>query len=138
VPVFSSEQDVYDHIGRLLVEMVSDPLLAAQLQRADTIVQFRYRDPTATITIDARATSDPVCTMGTTDLVPDVTMDMASDTAHRFFEGKVNVAIALARREILAQGPATKILKLVPLVRPWFARYCAPSGAERPAEPVPA
>ena len=50
-------------------------------------------------------------------------MSMAADTAHRFFLGHVNVTVALARGEIRARGPVAKILKLVPLVKPFFPRY---------------
>jgi len=37
----------------------------------------------------------------------------------------VNVTVALARGEIRAEGPAHKILRLVPLTKPIFPRYKA-------------
>ena len=40
---------------------------------------------------------------------------MDADTAHRFWLGKVNVTVALARGQMKAKGPVAKILKLVPL-----------------------
>ena len=43
-------------------------------------------------------------------------MTMEADTAHRFWLGKVNVTVALARGQMKAKGPVAKILKLVPLV----------------------
>jgi hypothetical protein len=48
---------------------------------------------------------------------------MDADTAHRFWLGKVNVTVALARGQISARGPVAKILKLVPLVEPVRTRY---------------
>ena len=48
---------------------------------------------------------------------------MDADTAHRFWLGKVNVTVALARGQISARGPVAKILKLVPLVKPVQGRY---------------
>ena len=50
-------------------------------------------------------------------------MTMDADTAHRFWLGKVNVTVALARGQMKAKGPVAKILKLVPLVKPVFPRY---------------
>ena len=138
MPVFSSEQDVYDHIGRLLSEMVADPVLGPQFQRADTIVQYRYADPEAVITVDLRLDGDPVCEHGATELEPEVIMSMDADTAHRFFLGEVNVTIALARGQIRARGPVAKILKLVPLVKPFFPRYHALLQAEGRPDLVPA
>lgn len=130
MPVFSSEQDVYDHIGRLFEEMVADPEFAPQFQRADTIVQYRSHDPEATITVDLRRESEPRADLGETDLEPEVVMSMDADTAHRFFLGQVNITVALARGEIQARGPVAKILKLVPLVKPFFPRYLALLEAE--------
>ena len=50
---------------------------------------------------------------------PEVTMKMKADTAHRFWLGRVNVTMAIARRD-QAPGPVSKILKLVPLTKPVF------------------
>ena len=52
-------------------------------------------------------------------------MTMDADVAHRFWLGKVNVTIAIARGQIRTKGPVAKILKLVPLVKPVFPRYRA-------------
>jgi len=48
---------------------------------------------------------------------------MDADTAHRFWLGKVNVPVALARGQMKAKGPVAKILKLLPLTKPIFPRY---------------
>jgi hypothetical protein len=130
VPVFSSERDVYEHIGRLFEEMVADPELVPHFQRADTIVQYRSTGPDASITVDLRQSSEPVVLFGDCELEPEVVMSMQADTAHRFFLGHVNVTVALARGEIKARGPVAKILKLVPLVKPFFPRYLALLEAE--------
>lgn len=132
MPVFASEQDVYDQIGRLLEEMCEDPELAVQCQRADTVVRYRYRDPDAVITVDLRRDATPRVWCGECELEPEVTLTMAADTAHAFFLGEVNVTVAIARRQIVPSGPVAKILKLVPLVKPFFPRYRALlAGAER-------
>ena len=136
VSVFSSEQDVYGRIGRIFEDICADDDAARQLQRADTIVQYRCHDPDAVITVDIRAEVEPRVLFGACDLVPEVVMSMAADVAHRFFLGHVNVMVALARREILAEGPVTKIVKLVPLVKPFFARYTAQQEEARRPDQV--
>jgi hypothetical protein len=123
VGVFATEQDVYDTLGRLFEEMVADPELGPHFQRADTIVQYRYRDPEATITVDIRASAEPHVEFGATDLESEVVMSMDADTAHQLFLGDLNLTLALARGLIQRQGSVTKILKLVPLVKPVFPRY---------------
>jgi putative sterol carrier protein len=62
---------------------------------------------------------------GQTSMEPEVVMTMDADTAHRFWLGKVNVTVALARGQMKARGPVAKILKLVPLTKPVFPRYRA-------------
>ena len=54
---------------------------------------------------------------------PDVTLLMKADIADRFWRGKYNLAVGLARGEVKAKGPVNKILKLVPLTKPLFPMY---------------
>jgi len=130
VPLFTGEADVYAHLGRLFEEMLDDAELGPQLQRADTNVQYRFRDPDAVITVDMRDDADPHVDVGDTDLEAEVVLSMDADTAHRFFLGEVNITVALARGWIKPKGPVAKILKLVPLVKPAFPRYRAQLEAE--------
>ena len=60
---------------------------------------------------------------GETDMEPEIVMTMEADTAHRFWLGKVNVTMAMAKGQMKAKGPVAKILKMVPLVKPVFPRY---------------
>ena len=120
---FAGSEDVYSRIGRVLQEMLEDPMLVCRFQRADCVVQYRFHEPDAAITVDLRASGAASVEFGDPVLEPDVVMEMDADIAHGFFLGEVNLAVALARREILAQGPVGKILKLVPLVKPFFGRY---------------
>jgi putative sterol carrier protein len=60
---------------------------------------------------------------GETSMEPEIVMSMEADTAHRFWLGKVNVTMALAKGQMKAKGPVAKILKLVPLTKPIFPRY---------------
>ena len=48
-----------------------------------------------------------------------------ADVAHRFWLGKVNVTIALARGQIKTKGPVAKVLSLAPLVKVVVPRYRA-------------
>ena len=120
---FRDAQEVYDHIGKLFQELVADDELAPKFQKANTIVQYRYRNPESTITVKVKEDEDGQVDMGDTDMEPEVVMSMEADTAHRFWLGKVNVTVALARGQMKAKGPVAKILKLVPLVKPVFPRY---------------
>lgn len=122
---FKDEQEVYDFIGKLFEDLMVDDELAPKFKKANTIVQYRYRNPESTITVKMLDGQDSQVDLGPTELAPEVVMSMEADTAHLFWLGKVNVTVALARGQMKAKGPVAKILKLVPLVKPVFPRYKA-------------
>ncbi len=124
MPYFKDADEVYEFIGKLFADLAEDEELAPKFQKANTIVQYRYRNPESVITVKVKEDEDGQVDMGDdTDLEPEVVMSMEADTAHRFWLGKVNVTVALARGQMKAKGPVAKILKLVPLTKPVFPRY---------------
>ena len=64
--------------------------------------------------------------------VPKVRMTMSSETANRYFQGKENVAMAIARRRIKTGGDVKAALALMPITKPVFARYRDLVDAEYP------
>ena len=130
MPLFSDPQDVYDTLGRLIVEIVADEELGPKFRKAETIVRYEYSDPDSAITVRLQDGTPSDVDFGDSEMEPEVTMRMAADTAHRFWLGQVNVTVALARGEIKAEGPVAKILSLVPLAKPVFPRYKAQLEAQ--------
>jgi hypothetical protein len=52
-------------------------------------------------------------------------MEMSSETANKYFQGKENVAMAIARRKIKTGGDVKAALSLMPITKPIFERYRA-------------
>jgi putative sterol carrier protein len=127
---FNDAQDVYDTIGKLFAELAEDDELAPKFRKANTIVRYEYREPDSVITVRLQEGQPGDVDFGDSDMEAEVTMAMEADTAHRFWLGKVNVTVALARGQIKAKGPVAKILKLVPLTKPVFPRYKAQLEAQ--------
>jgi hypothetical protein len=125
VPYFKDAQDVYDTLGKLFRDIAADDELGPKFRQANTILQYQCSDPEATITLRLQEDQPGDVDLGETEMEPEVEMSMEADTAHRFFLGRVNVTVALARGEIKASGPVAKILKLVPLTKPIYPRYKA-------------
>jgi len=124
MPYFTDADDVYGTLGRFLRQLAVDPDLAPALKRVDTSFQLRLRQPDSTLTVGApQDDQPPQVDLGQTSQQPEVVLQMDADTAHRFWLGDVNVAVALAKGDIRARGPVAKILKIVPLVKPGFTRY---------------
>ncbi|HEU5100874.1 MAG TPA: SCP2 sterol-binding domain-containing protein [Roseiflexaceae bacterium] len=127
--VFKDSKDLYACMGRLYDESKRDSRIAPKIKASNLVIQFRYEDPHATVTINAAAPpTQPdayfdVLWGDDTGLKPDVEMSMKADVAHQFWHGKINLMAALARRQIVAKGPIPKILKLLPAVEPMYEMY---------------
>ena len=130
MPYFKDADEVYEFIGTLFSDLAVDEELGPKFRKANTIVQYRYRNPESQITVSMREGETGQVDLGPTELEPEVVMTMDADTAHRFWLGQVNVTVALARGQIKAKGPVAKILKLVPLTKPVYPIYKAQLEAQ--------
>jgi hypothetical protein len=120
VSTFADATDVYDRIGRVLQELVSDPELVPLFREADTCVRYELRDPDSAITVGSRRVD-----FGESDQEAEVVISMDADVAHSYLLGEVDMTVALARGQILAEGPVTKILAVLPAFEPLLPRYRA-------------
>jgi hypothetical protein len=123
VTVFADADDVYSHIGRVLQELATDPALVPVIQEADTCVRYELHHPESSITVGSRGGAPVQVDLGASEQAPEVVMSMDADVAHRYFLGEVDITVALARGQILAEGPVSKILAVLPAVEPLLPRY---------------
>jgi hypothetical protein len=120
---FNDAQEVYDTIGKLFVLLAEDEELGPKWQEADTIVRYEFTEPDSQITIRLQPGEPEDVDFGPTEMEPELVMAMKADVAHRFWLGKVNVTMAIARGDIRPTGPVAKLLRLVPLTKTIFPRY---------------
>jgi len=66
------------------------------------------------------------------DWEPKVRMKMSSETANKYFQGKENIPIAIARRRIKTGGDVKAALALIPITKPVYEQYRALVDAEYP------
>lgn len=128
--VFKDSKQFYATIGELMDRAKTDPNVGPKIAKSGIVIQFKYTDPEAMTTINAKdkptqAGAFVDVTHGPNALKPDVTMTMKADVAHAFWHGKVNLVAALAKKDIVAVGPIPKILKLLPAVEPLYKTYPA-------------
>jgi hypothetical protein len=57
---------------------------------------------------------------------------MTSEVANRYFQGRENVPLAIARRRIKAGGDVRAALALIPITKPIYARYRSIVAVEYP------
>ena len=56
---FADDQDVYDHVGKLITDVLADEELGPRFCSADTVVRYEHTDPQATITVVLRDPAAP-------------------------------------------------------------------------------
>ncbi len=126
--VFKDSKQFYECVGELMDRAKCDPNVGPKIAKSGIVIQFRYTDPDAVTTINAKdkpTQPGAFCDVihGPCNLKPDVVMTMKSDISHAFWHGKVNLIAALAKKDIIATGPIPKILKLLPAVQPLYKTY---------------
>ena len=126
---FADATDVYRHVGRLIEDLLSDPAVVEQFSTLDAVVQYRYRDPDATITLDLRAGHDVEVHFGAVDLEPEIVLAMDADVAHLLWLDELDVTIALARGQLTATGPVERLLAVSGAGDPLGPRYRAQLAA---------
>jgi hypothetical protein len=107
--------------------MSTDPEMGPRLREAETPQRFEFPDLDLVVNVTASDGGDGGnLTWEWTDDVawePEVKMTMDSDVANRYFQGKENVAMAIARRRIKTSGNVKKALALIPITKPVYAHY---------------
>lgn len=119
---FENSERLKEILGGFLEYLMTDDAMRQKLLASKMIIKFAYSDPPLSITIDLTG-DHAVFSYNDDEKKPEVTMSMKADVAHRFWFGKVNLVVALARREMVAKGPIPKILKLLPVIKPAYELY---------------
>jgi hypothetical protein len=124
---FASSQEFREVMDKTFALMSEDPEMGPKLRDADTPQRFEFEDLDLVVNIRAgKPGEDRNLYWEWTDDVawePRVQMKMSSEVANKYFQGKENVAIAIARRRIKSGGDVKAALAIIPITKPVFARY---------------
>jgi hypothetical protein len=125
---FRSPDEFREVLDRTFELMSTDPEMGPKLREADTPQRWEFPDLDLVVNVAAAPEGDAATNLTwewTDDVAWDaeVKMEMDSDVANRYFQGKENIAMAIARRRIKTSGDVKKALALVPITKPVFERY---------------
>src|SRR6201991_2473043 len=133
---FESAKELREAIDAIFSMMDADSEMGPKQRDADTPQRFEFSD--FDVVVNIRATkgdeegnlywewSDDV------DWDSKVQMTMSSEVANRYFQGKENVAMAVARRRIKTGGDMKAALDLIPITKPVYAQYREDVEREKP------
>jgi hypothetical protein len=126
-PRHRSPEEFREVMDRTFAMMSEDDEMGPRLRAADVPQRFDFDDLGLVVNIRAAEDGEPGNLhwewSDDVDWEPRVKMQMSSETANKYFQGKENVAIAIARRRIRTSGDIKAALDLMPITKPVFARY---------------
>ena len=133
---FDSSKEFKAVIDRVFGMMDGDPAMGPKLRDADVPMRYEFEDVDLVVNIRA-ARPDEQGNLhwewtDDVDWEPRVKMAMSAETANKYFQGKENVAMAIARRRIKSGGDVKAALALMPITKPVFAQYRAMLEEEYP------
>jgi hypothetical protein len=122
VTTFRDADEVYHYIGGIFEAAIADPDIGPKMKNSGLTMRFEYTEPEAVLFADfPNATVHYGHDVPATE--PALQLNMSADDAHRFYLGKLNLVMAIARGAVKVKGPVPEMLKLLPLAKPLFAQY---------------
>ncbi len=127
---FKSATECREVMDKVFHLMSTHPEMGPKLREAETPQRFEFPDIDLVVNVTAAegdAGGSHLRWEWTDDVAwePEVKMTMDSDVANRYFQGKENVAMAIARRRIKTSGNVKKALALIPITKPIYEQYRA-------------
>jgi hypothetical protein len=124
---FASAAEFREVMDQVFSMMDDDPKMGPQLRDADVPQRFEFTDLDLVVNIRGTTDDEDGCLhwewSDDVDWEPRVKMAMSSETANRYFQGKENVAVAIARRRIKSGGDVKAALSIIPITKPIYERY---------------
>lgn len=117
---FKDEGEVRKYLGGVFETAFADPEIGAKLRDTGIVLKTVYTEPDAALIIDARnGTVTPAD--GTEEV--SAQMSMTADIGNAYWQGKVNLPLAMAKSRIKVDGNVASLLKLAPLGKKLYPVY---------------
>jgi hypothetical protein len=118
---FANSAEVTKYIGGIFETAFKDDEIGPKLVDTGLVVAFDFTEPQALVVIDmANKTVREGLGGGP---APMATMAMTADTGNAYWQGKVNLPLAMAKKKIRVEGNVASLLKLAPLGKKLYPAY---------------
>ncbi len=120
---FANAEEVYKIFGMTLEKMKNENVaLYNSLAGVDMILTQKLPNLDATITLEMKnGTIKP--TYGPTNIKPDAVTTQNDDIFIKFWQGKLNLMMAMTKGQVKSSGAVTKMLKLLPKIGPVYKLF---------------
>jgi putative sterol carrier protein len=123
VATFKNADELYGIIGSFLSEVTQQPDMRPKFVESKIAALINYTDPAARILLDCTTDPPTVVNDPPADVNAEINLTMTADDANKFWQGKLNVPVAFAKRRVKVNGSIGKMMKLLPAFQPSYARY---------------
>lgn len=124
---FTDADEVRRYIGGVFQAGFDDPELGPKLAATGIVVRFEFTDPDADLVVDM---AEQRIGDGSGMAEPTATMRMTAELGSAYWQGKVNLPLAMARGRIKVDGNVASLLKIAPLGKKLFPKYVAALEAD--------
>jgi hypothetical protein len=118
---FHDSAEVSKYIGGIFEAAFDDPEIGPKLVATGLVVAFDFTDPDAVVLVDMP--NKAVSAGGDSGPAPSATMAMTAETGNAYWQGKVNLPLAMAKKKIKVDGNVASLLKLAPLAKKLYPVY---------------
>lgn len=118
--VFKDSSQMCEVLGGVWKQLLDHPEVGKKFKDSELTIKYNVSDPNGVIIV----TSEGVF-YGEQNIKADVEMSLSADTAHKFWLQQISLPVALAKRLISTKGSMTKVMKVLPLLRPLYNMYPA-------------
>jgi putative sterol carrier protein len=117
---FTDQAEARKYIGGIFEVAFADEEIGPKLKETGIVLRFIFSEPDAVVIID---TTTATITDGTGPAEPTATMLMTADIGNAYWQGKVNLPLAMAKSKIKVEGNVAALLKLAPLGKKLYPAY---------------
>lgn len=118
---FKDSDEVTKYIGGIFENAFVDPEIGPKLTETGLVVAFDFSDPHALVVADMP--NKRVTGGGEGAPEPSATMTMTADLGNAYWQGKLNLPMAMAKRKVKVDGNVASLLKPAPLGKKLYGDY---------------
>ena len=120
---FESKEQFMEIFNNFWAKAKLEKEVMEKMAKSKFVVRFDIEDPEIHMTINFRDPG-PDGKVGTllfdSDVEPEIIVWSKSETTNKFWQGKLNTTVAMAKKEVKLEGSITKALGLLSKIKPLY------------------
>ena len=121
MPAYESKEQFQEVFSKFWERAITFPEIMEKLAKSQVVVRFDVEDPEVHMTFNFRDPG-PNGEIGTltcdSDVEPEIKVWSKSEISNKFWQGKLNTTVAMARGQVKLDGSVAKALGLLSKIKP--------------------